>query len=533
MTTTLTYAPAATVARLPLTLTDHHGIALQRGERSWGYADVADRVSKLARGLMALGVERGDRVAILSSTRPEWTICDLAILATGAVTVPIYHTNSAVECAYVLEHSGAKIAICETAADAEKCPVDQVFLIDDDGASPTLDDLAGLSGTVSRGELHERIGEVRPDDLATIVYTSGTTGPPKGCMLTHANCAAAIEMYEQQVPGIDDTASVFMFLPLAHVLARVTQLVALDAGATIAYWSGDPTRLLDDIAAARPTHLPSVPRVFEKIHTKALHSRLVRLAIRHPRLGRPILAKVRNLFGGELQLAMTGAAPIATDVLEFFKACGLLVVEGYGMTETCAGGTLNTPDAYRFGTVGRPLPGTELAIAEDGEILLRGPSVFAGYYRDEDATLAALDGGWLLTGDLGAIDDRGFVRITGRKKDLIITSSGKNISPSNIEAMMRESPWISQAVVFGDNRPYLVALITLDPDEPIEGDARAVIRAEVDRVNAELARIEQIKRFTILDRDLTLADDELTPTLKVKRPVVARHFAGEVEALYR
>jgi long-chain acyl-CoA synthetase len=420
---------------------------------------------------------------------------------------------------------------------------------------------------------------IRDGDVATIVYTSGTTGPPKGCELTHANCLASVRMYESQVelgPG----AVIFMFLPLAHALARTVQFVALDAGATLSFWSRDPARLLDDLAAARPTHFPSVPRVFEKVRGRALATaedaspvrrRMFELALatgaevraaerrgvhvgrmlraRHRLADRLVLSRVRELFGGALQLGLTGAAPIGRDVLEFFDACGLLILEGYGLTETCAAGSLNTPEATRFGTVGRPLPGCEIEIAADGEVLMRGSMVFAGYRDDAEATAASFAGDWLLTGDLGEIDAHGFLSITGRKKDLIITSSGKNVTPSNLETALRESRWISEAVVIGDRRPYLVALLTLDADElpalaervgvdsdlPSMATHRAVldeVQSAVDAVNARFARIEQIKRFSILDHELSQAGGELTPTRKVKRAAVVERHADRIAALY-
>jgi long-chain acyl-CoA synthetase len=363
------------------------------------------------------------------------------------------------------------------------------------------------------------------------------------------------------------------------VLARVTELVALDVGGTLAFWSGDSTRLLEDIAESAPTHFPSVPRVFEKIHTRAVagvedaggvkrklfdwalavgaRTRAAQrtggvdplLRAQHAVADRLVLSKVRALFGGRLELALTGAAPIAADVLEFFDACGVTLLEAYGLTESCAAGTLNTPHALRPGTVGRALPGTGVQIGKGGEILLSGPHVFHGYHRDPEATDDALEDGWLRTGDLGAIDVDGFLRITGRIKDLIITSSGKNITPSNIESGLRESRWISQAVVHGDRRPYLVALLTLDPEEApalarelgiapdiasMATDERvlAVLGREVDAVNERFARIERIKRFAVLDHDLTLAGGELTPTLKVKRAVVEAHYRDHFAALY-
>jgi long-chain acyl-CoA synthetase len=361
----------------------------------------------------------------------------------------------------------------------------------------------------------------------------------------------------------------------------MTQMLVLDVGGTIAYWRGDPKLVLEDLAATRPTHVPSVPRVYEKVHTKALAgveeaSRVKRaifhwalstgrrlheierqgrkpsalLRRRHALADKLVLAKVRSLFGPDIKLALTGAAPIARDVLEFFDACGVLILEGYGMTETTAAATLNTPERFRFGTVGRALPGAEVAIAEDGEVLMRGPHVFQGYFRNEEATRETFtEDGWLKSGDLGSIDADGYLQITGRKKDLIITSSGKNISAANIEAALREIRWVSQAVVYGDNRSYLVALLTLDPDElpalaehcGVEPDAAVMARSrrvhdllkrEVEAINERFARIEQVKRFAILDRDLTQEDGEMTPTMKVKRAVVYREFADVIDSLY-
>jgi long-chain acyl-CoA synthetase len=420
--------------------------------------------------------------------------------------------------------------------------------------------------------------DVSAEDIATIVYTSGTTGPPKGCLLTHRNLLATMDMYEQRLELGGDVV-IFLFLPLAHVLARLTQLVALDIGGTLAFWSGDSTKLIDDLAHAAPTHIPSVPRVFEKVHTRALAGvdeagRLRRLVFRwalatgraerraqrrgrvnpllragHRLADRLVLSRVRTLFGARIELALTGAAPIAREVLEFFDACGVLVLEGYGMTESCAAATLNTEHEVRFGTVGRPLPGTDVRIADDGEVLLRGPNVFAGYHGNPAATAQTLDDGWLHTGDLGELDADGFLRLTGRKKELIITSSGKNVSPANIEAALRDSRWLSQAVVYGDRRPYLVALLTLDPDEAaalaaeldvapdvatMARDPRvhATLAAEVDAVNARFARIEQIKRFAVLEHDLSHDAGELTPTQKLRRADVYRRYADRFAGLY-
>jgi long-chain acyl-CoA synthetase len=556
------------------------------------YAELGDAVRGIARGLIALGVGPGDRVSILSGTRAEWTLADLGSLCAGAVVAPIYHTNSPGECRYVLEHAGSRIVFCENAEQVAKvaqvraeCPeLEHVVVLDGsaDGAI-SLDELKTRGDQVDPEAMEDVARAVRPDDTATIVYTSGTTGPPKGCVTTHENVMATARMYEEELRfgASDEPIVVFMFLPLAHSLARVTQMVTLDVGGTIAFWRGDPKVVLEDLAETRPTHVPSVPRVFEKVHTKALAGveeagrlkravfdwalatgRLVReleragdapgpmLRGRHALADKLVLSKVRELFGPDIRLALTGAAPIAQDVLEFFDACGVLVLEGYGMTETTAAATLNTQSRFRFGTVGRALPGSEISIAADGEILMRGPNIFAGYYRNDEATRETMtDDGWLRSGDLGSVDADGYLRITGRKKDLIITSSGKNISAANIEAALREIRWVSQAVVFGDNRPYLVALLTLDPDEAPALAERAGVRcdipamaqddrvlreiaAEVENVNARFARIEQVKRFAVAGRDLSQEDGELTPTLKVKRAVVYGEYGELFESLY-
>ncbi|HYI18189.1 MAG TPA: long-chain fatty acid--CoA ligase [Solirubrobacteraceae bacterium] len=575
-----------TVAATLLAATTRHADAVALrvpaagGWEQMRFAELGRAARALAAGLIGLGVEPGDRVAILGATRPEWTLADLGALCAGAVVVPVYHTNSAAECEYVLAHAGARVVICEDAAQVAKVDGVRERLPELEHVI-TMEQVAGRRSLSGLGAGHgddgvgAAIAAVSRDDVATIVYTSGTTGPPKGCELTHANLLATARMYESVVtlgPG----AVIFMFLPLAHALARVVQLVALETGATLSFWSRDPARLLDDLGAAEPTHFPSVPRVFEKIHTRALAAgedgpairrRLMRWALRtgaaassdpspspwsraqHRLADRLVLQKVRNLFGGSLQLALTGAAPIAEDVLAFFDACGIPVLEGYGLTETCAAATLNPFGAARFGTVGRALPGADVRIADDGEVLLRGPMVFRGYRADQDATATSRRGDWLCTGDVGSLDPDGYLSITGRKKDLIITSSGKNIAPANLESALRESRWIGEAVVLGDGRPYLVALLTLDPDEipalaarlgldpdlrRMAGDprVRAAVGAAVGDVNASVARIEQIKRFAILDEELTQDEGELTPTLKVKRAAVAARFADRIAGLY-
>ncbi|MGN6187697.1 MAG: AMP-dependent synthetase/ligase [Conexibacter sp.] len=594
--------PAATLAELFLRAAarEPDAVALRqpRGDGDpleISYGELGRSAHEIARGLAALGIAPGDRVALLADTRPEWTLADAGIAVAAATTVPVYHTSSPEECRYVLAHSGARAILCEDAGQVAKIAQVRSEL-------PALEHVVVLLGTGGDGvlslaelrlrgaerdaaEIDARLARLRPDDPATIVYTSGTTGPPKGCVLTHRNWLAAVQMYAEQVP-FGERPVVFLFLPLAHSLARVAQLVTLDIGGTLAFWSGDARRVMDDVATLRPTHLPVVPRILEKIHARVLdaveqadplrrhafraalslgrrHAAARRRATASGRMppalltahrlaDRFVLASVREVFGDRLEQLLVGAAPVGPEVLAFFEACGVTVLEGYGLTETCAAATLNVPEATRLGTAGRPLPGVEVRIASDGEVLLRGPNVFLGYYENEAATREALDEhGWLRTGDLGTLDDGGFLRITGRTKDLIITSSGKNVTPSNLEAALREVRWISQAVAFGDRRPYLVALLTLDPDElpalarcvghedgaeagslAADPRVRALLDAEVAAVNARFARIEQIKRFGILDHDFSQAAGELTPTLKLKRNVVYDRYADDFAQLY-
>ena len=558
------------------------------------FANVHAQATSTARGLIDLGIHPGERVALLGGTTPDWTVADLGALCAGGVVVPIYQTNSPRECLHVLSDSGARAVIVEDAHQLAKvleirgdCPdLEHVIVIDPavavDGVM-TLAEVRARGRDVAPDRLTAATATLAPTDAATIVYTSGTTGPPKGCVITHANILATVAMYEDQVQmDGDEQPIVFMFLPLAHVLARVVQFVALKVGAEIAFWGGDSAKLLDDLREVRPTHFPSVPRLFEKIRTVALadleetdpirraifswalgvgarvqaaHGTSRRLGpldrVQHAVAQRLVLGRVQALFGGRLCNALTGAAPIGRDVLEFFDACGITIHEGYGMTETCAAATLNTQAHHRFGTVGRPRAGVEIRIAQDGEILMRGANVSPGYFHDDQATRATIDDdGWLSSGDLGQIDDDGYLVITGRKKDLIITSSGKNIAPANIETMLQETRWISNAVVFGDNRPYLVALLTIDAEQADALAERAglsgadmatlssdpgvheVLRESVDEVNGAFANIEQIKRFDVLEHDLTQADEELTPTLKIRRPVVTERYRERFEALY-
>jgi long-chain acyl-CoA synthetase len=561
------------------------------GWREVSYQQLVKSARDVARGLIALGVEPGERVSILSDTRAEWTLADAGSFCAATVVAPIYQTNSPQECEYVLSHSEARAVFCEDAAQVAKiqqirdrCPALRHVIVLT-GTAPgamTLDDLIRGGAAVPAHQVDERVAAVDADSMASLVYTSGTTGPPKACILTHRNFTEATHALEERLDltTTDRPLDFFMFLPLAHVFARMVQVFTLDLGGTLIYWQREPLRLLDDIREARPTYFPSVPRVWEKIYTAATTGvadaprlkramfgwalgvgRQVRereragsapgwpLAVQHRVADRLVLSKVRDLFGGRLELAVTAAAPIGRDVVEFFDACGILLLEAWGMTETCAAGTINTDREMKIGTIGKPVPTLQMRVAEDGELLARGPNIFGGYFKNEEATRETLVDGWLATGDLGSIDADGFVTITGRKKDLIITSSGKNITAANIENSLKQTRWISEAVVFGDNRPYLVAMLTLDPDEApklaaqvgapadlrvmaTDARVRAEIQRTVDEVNRHFARIEQIKRFAILDRQLTQEAGELTPTLKVKRARVYDEFADVFSELY-
>jgi long-chain acyl-CoA synthetase len=567
-----------------------------------GYAELSDIVSEVGRGLIDLGIEPGDRVAILCATRPEWTYVDFGITSTGAVAVPIYPTNSPEECQWVAGNSEARVVVCEDAEQVAKIravqgdlpALEQIVVVEPSGdeakrppkgEAPPVTSEARQSDAIPLDELRERGRGRDPEELAeraravtreqpyTIIYTSGTTGPPKGCVLSHGNYRDVVSMVEQDaVVQAGDVA--YLFLPLAHSFALLIQLTALDLGATLAYFGGDPKQIIPELSEVKPTYLPSVPRIFEKLYTlvtahgdaeqikaatqlglkvRALQAAgqevPAELQAHFDAADEKLFKNVRAAFGGRLRQATSGAAPIAQEILEFFFACGVPVLEGYGMTETATASTVSVVESYRFGSVGRALPGLEIRIADDGEVLLRGPNIFQGYYKNDDASAESLQDGWLHTGDLGSVDEDGFLFITGRKKDIIITAGGKNLTPANLENDLKQSRWISQAVMYGDRRPYPVALITLDPEEiphfarehglPEDIAALAnepkvieLIQSELDKVNSRYAQVEKIKRFAILDHDLSQETGELTPTLKVKRNVVNEKYAGLFDRLY-
>ncbi len=568
-------------------------------------AQFRGEVTALAKGLIAAGIGAGDRVALLSRTRYEWTLADYAILAAGAVTVPIYETSSAEQVEWILSDSGARALIAETPAHTEaiaevlgRLPaVQRIWLIEGaatggetsggaDAARP-LDSLAADGATVSDDALAERRSASAAADLATIIYTSGTTGRPKGCQLTHANMLADVRNAIGALPEIFTLSgrSALLFLPLAHSFARIIQVGCLESGTVLGH-TPDAANLVADLGSFQPTFILAVPRVFEKVYSGAelqasaspLKSRIFAAAARtaiqwsktlgvggqagsggqslglrasHALYDRLVYSKLRAATGGRVQYAVSGGAPLGERLGHFFRGVGITVLEGYGLTETSPVVSANLPSNNKIGTVGLPVPGVTVRIADDGEILVSGPNIFLGYWHNEAATAEMIDvGGWLHTGDLGELDD-GHLRVTGRKKDIIVTAGGKNVAPAVLEDRLRAHPLVSQCMVVGDGRPYVACLVTLDEEalEPWKGrhpqlasaslaeladnpELIAEIQTAVDDANKAVSRAESIRRFRILPVDFTEQDGYLTPSLKVRRGVVAKDFAADIDALY-
>jgi long-chain acyl-CoA synthetase len=522
------------------------------GWREVSWTEAAERVDALARALLARGVRHGDAVAVLARTRLEWLLLDWAIMSIGAVVVGLYPTNTATECKYILEHSEAVLVFVEDDAQYEK--LTSVY----DGPIVRFAEIP---------EFEAEAGDLQPepvaeDDVATLIYTSGTTGPPKGVILTHRNLTTAAS---RATKTTDEDDTVLLFLPMAHSFARIAHQGSAFNGATVALVS-DVARVPEALQQTKPTFLPAVPRVYEKIHANTLgeierasgvkralgrwalrvgqrasarrragESISPLLAVQEKIADKLVFAKVKQRLGGRVRIGVSGAAPLGLDVLEFFNSLGILVIEGYGLTETSSSLSVNDVDDYKLGTVGRAVEDCQVKLDEDGEILVKSPTVFAGYFKDPEATAAAFTSdGWFRTGDVGEIDADGFLKITDRKKDLIITAGGKNIAPQNLENALKASRFVSQAVVIGDRRPYITALITLDPDEvnATGRDPQELVQELVDDVNHDRVRVEQIKRFAILPRDFSQEHGELTPTLKLRRRVVQDHFADDIERLY-
>ena len=553
-----------------------------------GWKDVTareflDEVRAVAKGIVAAGIEPGDRVALLSRTRYEWTLFDYAIWFAGAVTVPIYETSSSEQIEWILQDSGARAVVAETPEHTGRlkevrdrvADLHHVWSIEDNAVAV----LTTLGHEITDEQLEERRTSAGPDSLATLIYTSGTTGHPKGCMLTHGNFSFELTVAVAELRQLFDAegASTLLFLPLAHVFARIIQIGCIKAQVRMGH-SADIKHLLDDLGGFKPTFILAVPRVFEKVFNTAsqravadgkgrIFNRAADVAMawsrgletgrtsvlvkaQHAALDRLVYAKLRDALGGSCEYAVSGGAPLGDRLGHFYRGIGVNVLEGYGLTETTAAVTANLPDAQKVGTVGRPLPGTAVRVADDGELLFRGGQVFAGYWHNDQATSDAVDAdGWFHTGDVGEVDDEGFVRITGRKKEIIVTAGGKNVAPAVLEDRLRAHLLIDQCVVVGDGRPFIGVLLTLDRetvpswaeqhgkttdldkliDDP---DLYAEIEAAVEEANKAVSKAESIRKFTILPDEWTEEGGQLTPSLKLRRTVVMRDYVDEVEALY-
>jgi len=527
------------------------------------WAEAATAVEEIANGLLALGVERGDAFGLLARTSLEWSLFDFALALVGAVGAPIYSSSSERDTLYVLEHSEAVGVLVEDAGQRAKVAGSAVEHVISFGELPALRERGRDYAAAHPDALDARADSIGEDELFTFIYTSGTTGPPKACMIRHRNYYAMVQKGDEMEGRLSEPGDVMLlYLPLAHNYGRLLHLSAAYIGYTIAFLP-DPLRAAEELPRVRPHLFPSVPRVYEKIHTavvarfaeahgaqKALVDWSLRVGYRVSRLrqakqpvpralrlqhriaNRLVYAKVKARLGGRLRVANAGGAPLSRDIAEFFHAIDILILEGYGLSEVTTAATVNRADDFRFGTVGKALPGVELRIADDGEILIRSNTVFAGYYHDEAATNEVLDAeGFVHTGDIGHLDEDGFLVITDRKKDIIVTAGGKNVAPQNLENELKAHRVISQAIVVGDRKPYIAALVTIDPEFTGE-NTRGEVQRAVDTVNDGRSRFEQIKRFAILPRDFSPEHDEVTPTLKLRRKVILEHFAREAEALY-
>lgn len=562
----------------------HPAVAYRDGDsfKTMSTADLWVTVRKIAAGLVSIGVERGDRISLHTSTRLEFTLFDYAIWAAGAATTTIYETSSSDQIEWIISDSGSRVLITESAdtrsvyesIEGSVNGCQHVFTIDE-GA---VDQLSNLATEESLAEVDRRVSNISHDDLATLVYTSGTTGMPKGCELTHYNFAWEVEQLDSSLGKlISEGNRTLMFLPLAHIFARAVQSACISGGATLGYSTGIPN-LIEEMGMFKPTWVFSVPRVFEKIYNGAkqnaeangkgkIFDRAAAVAINyaqgleHGKVGATtkaahklfdvlVYSKIRALFGGDVQYAISGGAPLGSRLGYFFRGIGVTPLEGYGLTETTAGATVNTPEAIRIGTVGRPIQGTSIKIAEDGEVLIKGGQVFRGYWKNEIATNEALKDGWFHSGDLGALDNDGFLTITGRKKEIIVTAAGKNVAPAILEDRLRSHALVSQVMVVGDARPFIAALITLDEEAlpawteangltglsreelATSDELRKELDAAVTYANKAVSKAEAIKTYRILNDDFTIETGELTPTLKVKRSVVASKYSSEIDAIY-
>jgi long-chain acyl-CoA synthetase len=569
-------------------------VVIRRPDPEGGWQDVtaaqfSDEVTAVAKGLVAAGIEAGDRVALMSHTRYEWTLIDYAIWVAGAVTVPVYETSSAEQAEWILTNSGARACFVET-ADYERIiesfrdqvpALKYVWRIEAGGSEESP--LTGGGGSVGDEVITERASAAKASDVATVIYTSGTTGRPKGCELTHENLLSDVRnafLGPLTIIAEEQDPSTLLFLPLAHVFARIIEVGCIEGGIVLGHWPDSGT-LLPALASFRPTFILAVPRVFERVYNGAeqraigerkgaIFGRAARVAIAYSRamdtpggpafglraqhvlFDRLVYAKLRAALGGRAHYAVSGGAALTQRLCHFFRGVGVTVLEGYGLTETTAAATVNRPDRNKIGTVGQPLPGVAIKIAEDGEILMSGANVFPGYWQNDAATKETFTAdGWFRTGDIGELDDEGFLQITGRKKEIIVTAGGKNVAPAVLEDRLRSHALISQTMVVGDGRPFVAALITLDPDalgpwkerhgKPADAtiatlrddpDLIAAVQEAVDDANKAVSRAESIRKFRILEGDFTQEAGQLTVKLGIRRSVLMKDFAADVEALY-
>jgi len=557
----------------------------RRIEGSWAPVtakEFADEVRSLAAGLVASGVQAGDRVGLMSKTRYEWTLCDYAIWTAGAVTVPIYETSSAEQVEWNLSDSGAVAVFLESAAhqgtfeevSGQLPGVRSSWVIDNGG----LDELVAAGREIAEDELQARRKTVSVHSLATIIYTSGTTGRPKGCELTHGNLLGTTRSAAAVLPELfSEGQATLLFLPLAHVFARLIQVACVENGVRMGH-TADIKNLLADFGTFQPTFILSVPRVFEKVYNTAKQrahadgkgkifdkaeavaisfSQAIDkggagplLSLQHKLFDKLVYSKLRAAMGGKVAWAVSGGAPLGARLGHFFRGIGVTILEGYGLTETTAAGSINVPSKMKIGTVGRPAPGVTVRIAEDGEILMSGECIYQGYWKNPAATGETIIDGWFHTGDIGVLDDEGFLAITGRKKELIVTAGGKNVAPAVLEDRLRAHPLVSQCMVVGDQQPFIACLVTIDPEALgpwLKGKGRgeapmselaedpellAEIQTAVDEANKAVSKAEAIRKFALLPVDWTEEGGQLTPSLKLKRAVVMKEFASDVDALY-
>jgi len=562
------------------------------GWKPTDYATYAGEVRQAARALMALGFDPGQTVCILGFNRPEWVIMDVACMCAGGAPAGIYTTCSSEEVQYITHHAEAPVVLVENdeqwkKIDAERDKLPHLRHVVTMKGAPSIDDelVLGWDEFLARGDevddakLDERVDALEPDGLATLIYTSGTTGPPKGVMLSHRNLSWTASVARQITNMKPDDCSL-SYLPLSHIAEQMFSIHGPITNGTAVYYAESIEKVPDNLKEVQPTVFFGVPRIWEKFHAgitaklkeaTGVKKKLVdwaqgvgrrvaeermygrepsgALAVQYRLADKLIYSKLNPAIGlGRARCCFSGAAPIAKEVIEFFSGLDIVILEVYGQSEDCGPTSFNQPGRFRFGTVGPAIPGVDVKIAEDGEILVKGPNVFLGYYKDEEATNDALIDGWLHSGDLGKLDEDGFLHITGRKKEIIITAGGKNITPKNLESSLKNHELINEAVVIGDRRKYLSVLLTLDPEasekwakeQGLNGSSlhdepklRAEIQKAVDETNSHFARVEQLKKFKVLPRNFTIEDGELTPTLKVKRNVVHEHFADEIESMYQ